>query len=101
SKLLFLTDQDADETSGAEPRAVRFDNDDDPVAGLREAMAVRALALSRFGERNLKPGQPTGELQLVLGPVYFYHRYAVDAALRIVGGLRYENTVAGGGAPLP
>lgn len=101
SKLLFLPDQDADETSGAEPRAVRFDNDDDPVAYLKEAMAIRAFALSRFGEGNLKPGQPTGELQLVLGPVYFYHRYAVDAALRMVGGLRYTNAVAGDGTPPP
>lgn len=101
SKLLFLTDQDADETSGAEPRAVRFDNDDDPLVGLREAMGVRRVALSRFGERNLKPGQPTGELPLVLGPVYFYHRYALDAALRMVGGLRYANAVAGDGTPPP
>ncbi|RYG34736.1 DUF5117 domain-containing protein [bacterium] len=93
--LLFLSDDDADETSGSEPHAVRFDNNDDPVAYLREAMSIRRFALDRFGERNLKPGQPTGELQLVLGPVYYYHRYAVDGALRMVGGIRYQNSVAG------
>ncbi|RYG25061.1 DUF5117 domain-containing protein [bacterium] len=101
SNLLFLTDQDADETAGAEPRATRFDNDDDPVAGLKEALAVRRLALSRFGEENLKPGQPTGELPLVLGPVYFYHRYAANSALQAVGGLRYANAVRGDSSPPP
>ena len=99
--LRFLSDQDADETSGAEPRAVRFDNDDDPAAGLREAMAVRRIALARFGEGNLEKDQPTGELPLTLGPVYFYHRYAVDGALRAVGGLRYATALAGDGTPPP
>lgn len=99
--LRFLTDQDADERSGAEPRATRFDNDDDPVAGLKEALGIRKLALSRFGEENLHPGQPTGELQIVLGPVYFYHRYAANAAIESIGGFHYGNAVRGDGSAPP
>lgn len=103
--LTFLTDQDADEQSGADPRAVRFDNGTDPVAGLKEAMEVRRIALGRFGERNLPAGEPTGRLEEVLGPVYFYHRYAVDGALRMVGGMTYSHGVRGDGrvptAPVP
>jgi hypothetical protein len=96
--LRFLTDQDADERSGAEPRATRFDNDDDPVAYLKEALSIRKLALSRFGEENLHVGQPTGELQLVLGPVYFYHRYAANSAIESIGGFHYANAVRGDGS---
>jgi hypothetical protein len=104
-KLTFLSDQDADEQSGADPRAVRFDNGADPVAGLREAMAVRRIALSRFGVRNLPVGEPMGRLEEVLGPVYFYHRYALDGALRMVGGMTYRHGIRGDGqvptAPVP
>lgn len=95
--LTFLSDQDADEQSGADPRAVRFDNGTDPVAGLREAMEVRKIALSRFGEKNLPLGEPMGRLEEVLGPVYFYHRYAVDGALRMVGGMTYSHGIRGDG----
>ncbi|MGV3617837.1 MAG: zinc-dependent metalloprotease [Fimbriimonas sp.] len=97
AKLAFLSDQDADEQSGADPRAVRFDNGRDPVGGLREALEVRKIALARFGERNLPVGEPLGRLEEVLGPVYFYHRYAVDGALRMVGGMLYVHTVRGDG----
>lgn len=97
--LVFLTDQDADEQSGADARAVRFDNGTDPVAELKEAMAVRRIALTSFGPGNLHAGEPLSRLEEVLGPVYFYHRYAVDAALRLVGGVTYSNAVKGDPVP--
>ncbi|HXO18348.1 MAG TPA: zinc-dependent metalloprotease, partial [Thermoanaerobaculia bacterium] len=97
--LVFLTDQDARPAGGAEPRANLWDNGPDPVAGLEQALAVRRLALSRFGERNIGRGRPLALLQEVLAPVYFHHRYQLDAAAKVVGGLEYSYALRGDGQP--
>ena len=97
--LLFLTDQDARPPGAAHPLAVLWDNGGDPVEGLRHALAVRRIALSRFGERNLPAGRPMALLQEVLVPVYFHHRYQLDGALKSVGGLDYTYAVNGDGQP--
>jgi hypothetical protein len=95
--LLFLTDEDARPEGAANPRAVLWDNGADPVEGLRHALAVRRIALARFGEHNIAPGQPLALLQEVLVPVYFHHRYQLDGALKMVGGLDYAYALRGDG----
>jgi hypothetical protein len=97
--LLFLTDEDARPPGAAHPRAVLWDNGPDPVAGLRHALEVRRIALSRFGERNIAPGQPLSLLQEVLVPLYFHHRYQLDGALKSVGGVDYTYALRGDGQP--
>lgn len=97
--LLFLTDEDARAAGSANPRAVLWDNGPDPVAGLRHALEVRRIALSRFGEHNIQPGQPLALLQEVLVPLYFHHRYQLDGALKAVGGVDYTYAVRGDGQP--
>jgi hypothetical protein len=97
--LLFLTDEDARPPGAANPRAVLWDNGPDPVAGLRQALEVRRIGLSRFGEHNIRPGQPLALLQEVLVPLYFYHRYQLDGALKAVGGVDYTYAVRGDGQP--
>jgi hypothetical protein len=97
--LLFLTDRDARPSGAAEPRANLWDNFADPVAGLEETLAVRRVALDSFGEENVLPGQPLGTLRDVLVPVYLYHRYQLEAATKVVGGLEYEYAVRGDDAP--
>lgn len=97
--LLFLTDEDARPAGAANPRAVLWDNGPDPVAGLRHALEVRRIALSRFGERNIQPGQPLALLQEVLVPLYFHHRYQLDGALKAIGGVDYTYAVRGDGQP--
>jgi hypothetical protein len=95
--LLYLTDEDARPAGAAHPLAVLWDNGADPVDGLRHALAVRRIALSRFGEHNLPQGQPLALLQEVLVPVYFHHRYQLDGALKSVGGLDYRYALRGDG----
>lgn len=97
--LLFLTDEDARPPGAAHPRAVLWDNGPDPVAGLRHALEVRRIALSRFGEKNIAPGRPLSLLQEVLVPLYFHHRYQLDGALKAVGGVDYTYAVRGDGQP--
>ncbi|RMH16734.1 MAG: DUF5117 domain-containing protein [Acidobacteria bacterium] len=95
--LLFLADRDARPLHASEPRANLWDNGADPVAGLEHALAVRALALGRFGAANVLPGTPLAELEEVLAPLYFHHRYQLDAAVKVIGGMEYAYAVRGDG----
>jgi hypothetical protein len=52
-------------------------------------MKVRAVALSQFGEKNIRPGMPMAMLEDALVPVYFYHRYQVEAVTKCIGGMYY------------
>ena len=44
---------------------------------------------------NLAPGQPLDELQQVLAPMYLLHRYQVEAAAKLIGGVNYRYVVNG------
>jgi hypothetical protein len=97
--LLYMSDQDARPAGAAHPLANLWDNGSDPVEELERVLAVRRNALDRFGERNIAPGQPLARLQEVLVPVYLYHRYQLNAAVKVVGGLEYRYTVRGDRQP--
>ncbi len=95
--LLFLADDDARPAGAADPRANLWDNGAEPVAALEETLAVRLLALNRFGAGNLAPGRPLAHLQEVLAPLYFHHRYQLEAAAKVIGGLEYSYSLRGDG----
>jgi hypothetical protein len=97
--LVYLTDEDARPEGSASPLAHLWDNGADAAEGLKHALAVRRIALSHFGEHNIAPGQPLSLLQEVLVPVYFHHRYELEAASKVVGGLQYTYAVRGDGQP--
>jgi len=98
--LTFLSDQDARPQGGAHPYAHLWDNGKDPVDELNRVMDVRKLALKNFGERNIKPGEPMASLEEVLVPIYFFHRYQAEAAVKMIGGLNYRYALRGDGQPV-
>jgi hypothetical protein len=95
--LQFISDRDARAAGGLHPQAHLWDNGIDAVAELKEVMKVRAKALSQFGEKNIRPGMPMAMLEDVLVPVYFYHRYQVEAVTKMVGGMYYTYALRGDG----
>ena len=97
--LIFLTDQDARPEGSASPITHLWDNGPDAAEGLRHEMAVRRIGLDHFGEHNIAPGEPLALLQEVLVPLYFHHRYQLEAASKVVGGLQYTNALRGDGQP--
>ncbi len=97
--LIFLTDQDARPAGAAQPLANLWDNGSDPVAQLRLEMAVRRIAMQRFGPGNVQPGTPLALLQEVFVPLYFHHRYQVTATAKMLGGVDYRNAVRGDDQP--
>ena len=97
--LLFITDQDARPPGAAHPLANLWDNGADPAAQLVEEMRVRRIALDRFGEENVAPGRPLALLQEVFATVYFHHRYQLEAAVKLIGGIVYSYSLRGDGQP--
>jgi len=95
--LLFLTDRDARPVSASDPRAQLWDNGDDPVLELQQARAVRAVLLERFTDAAIAEGEPVALLEERLAPVYFHHRFALEAATKMVGGMEYTYAVKGDG----
>ncbi|MCH7766981.1 MAG: zinc-dependent metalloprotease [Acidobacteria bacterium] len=95
--LLFLTDRDARPASGSDARAQLWDNRADPLADLRNTLAVRKALLEQFGERAVAEGEPLGLLEERLAPVYFHHRFALEAATKLIGGMEYVYAVKGDG----
>ncbi len=70
-----------------------------PTEGLKHALAVRRIGLANFGEHNIAPGRPLALLNEVLVPLYFHHRYQLEAAAKSVGGLQYTYALRGDGQP--
>ncbi len=95
--LLFLSDEDARPAGASDPRASLWDNGSDAVASLEEVLTVRRRALDHFGSGNLAEGRPVAFLQEVLVPIYLYHRYQLDAAVKTIGGMEYTYAVNGDG----
>jgi hypothetical protein len=99
--LTFLADQDARPPGSAHPAVHLWDNGTDAAAELGRVMEVRRVALRQFGERALPGGQPMATLEEVLVPLYLYHRYQVEAAVKVIGGQRYDYSIRGDGSAAP
>jgi hypothetical protein len=99
--LMYLTDQDARPASASSSVAHLWDNGANVVDELANVMKVRAAALRRFGENNIRDGAPMATLEDVLVPLYMYHRYQVEAAAKLVGGEDYTFSLRGKGDTNP
>src|ERR1043166_2316103 len=95
--LVYLTDQDARPASASSSVAHLWDNGANVIDGLAQVMKVRAAALQRFGENNIREGAPMATLEDVLAPLYMYHRYQVEAAAKLIGGEDYTFSLRGKG----
>src|SRR2546423_8109 len=99
--LVYLTDQDARPASASSSVAHLWDNGANVIDGLAQVMKVRAVALQRFGENNIREGAPMATLEDVLAPLYMYHRYQVEATAKLVGGEDYTFSLRGKGDKNP
>ncbi|MDQ3552020.1 MAG: zinc-dependent metalloprotease [Bacteroidota bacterium] len=95
--LQFISDRDARAPGGLHPQAHLWDNGTNASDELTSVMKIRAKALENFGENNIRKGMPMAILEDVLVPVYFFHRYQLEAASKIVGGLFYNYALRGDG----
>ncbi|MBS1827618.1 MAG: zinc-dependent metalloprotease [Acidobacteria bacterium] len=95
--VYFLTDEDARPAGSAHPQTHLWDNGADASDELKRVMQVRGKALARFGENNIREGRPYSTLEEPLVTTYLMHRYQVEAAAKVLGGLYYTNALRGDG----
>jgi hypothetical protein len=95
--LRYLTDQDARPASSSSSVAHLWDSGAYAVDELNRLMQVRTAALRRFGEKNIRQGAPLATIEDVLVPIYMLHRYQVEAASKLIGGMDYTFALRGDG----
>jgi len=95
--LTFISDRDARDPAGLHGNAHLWDVGKDPLSGLKDVMKVRQKALSQFGENNITTGTPMATIEEVLVPIYLFHRYQLEAVVKLVGGLNYSYALKGDG----
>jgi hypothetical protein len=93
--LRYLTDQDARPAGSSSSVAHLWDVGSNAVDALDYVMKVRAAALRRFGEKSIREGAPLATIEDVLVPIYLLHRYQVEAASKVVGGMDYTIALRG------
>jgi hypothetical protein len=94
--LRFMPDAEAGE-AGMMPEATRWLHGNDAVAEVERTMKVRQALLTRFGSTAIRTGEPVWLLAERLTPVYLHHRYAVEAAIKTIGGMEYTFALQGDG----
>jgi len=95
--LSFISDEDARPPGSAHPRAHLWDNGTNVASALSHMMNVRTIALAQFSEKAIRPGQSMSMLEEALAPIYFMHRYQVEATVKVIGGLNYTYAFRGDG----
>lgn len=95
--LTFLSDQDARPLGSSHPYAHLWDNGKGATEELNHLMKVRTIALGNLGEQSIQKGQPYALLEEVLVPMYFLHRYQVEATSKLIGGRDYRYAIKGDG----
>jgi hypothetical protein len=95
--LRYLTDQDARPAGSSSSVAHLWDSGANAVDELNRIMEVRAAALHRFGEQNIREGEPLASIEDRLVPIYMLHRYQAEAATKLVGGMDYTFALRGDG----
>ncbi len=93
--LLYISDADARAADGMHPSAHLWDNGADASEELKNVLSVRKKALENFSEKAITENTPMSKLEDVLVPVYYYHRYQLEAVCKLIGGMDYSYSVRG------
>ncbi|TVZ51758.1 zinc-dependent metalloprotease [Dokdonia sp. Hel_I_53] len=93
--LRYITDSDARAQDGAHYKAHLWDNGSNPAEELDQLLKLRSKAIANFSIENIRTGETLSTLEDVFVPLYFYHRYQTEAAVKMIGGMNYNYTVKG------
>jgi hypothetical protein len=95
--LRFVADDDSRPADSPHPLGSLWDDGADPVAELERMMIVRAAAIARFGPAAIAAGDPQSQLRRAFVPIWLLHRYQVEAAAKLLGGVDFTYAVNGDG----
>ena len=91
--IRYMTNQDTD----ANPRVDQWSNGLNQADELNRLMKVRRAALNRLGEHTIRKGAPMATIEEPLVPIYMYHRFTVESAASMIGGIDYIYAMRGDG----
>ncbi len=91
--MLFISDPDSRRVSDAHPKSSLWDNGENAIDELDRVIQLRKLALNNFGDASLHAGRPYSDLQEILIPVYYFHRYQATAAAKWLAGVDYDYAI--------
>lgn len=94
---LFISDDDARPPGGAHPQAHLWDAGTNAADELNRLMSIRRHVLDNFSERSIRQDAPMATIEEVLVPMYLMHRYQVEAASKMLGGLYYTFAIKNDG----
>jgi hypothetical protein len=93
----YVAGQDSRSVSTAHPDGNLWDNGADAIAELDHLKRLRAHALERFSENNIRPDRPLATLEENLVPVYLLHRFQIQAVGKLIGGSYFDYALRGDG----
>jgi hypothetical protein len=93
--MRFISDSDARSPAGAHGKAHLWDNGINAAEELVSLLEIRAVAMANFSEDNIRSGEPYSVLEDVFVPLFFLHRFQVEAAVKSIAGLDYNYAVKG------
>ena len=91
----FISDSDSRPIGGAHPTAHLWDNGASATAELNKIMEIRKIALNGLSLDHLKEQEAYSVLEDRMVPLYLLHRYQIEAAVKLIGGVDYDYGVKG------
>jgi hypothetical protein len=92
----FVADQDAG-AEGSIPEATRWVEGNTMFDAVERTTAVRRVAIEKFDERAIKPGEPMYLLNMRFAHVYLHHRYSLEGLIKNIGGMDFRYAIRGDG----
>ncbi len=81
----------------ADPRWNAYDDGRDPVEWLKQVWPVREALLAHYNASMLRPREPVSMLASRFPLIYLFHRYALGAALGVLGSAKIPASLNGDG----
>ncbi|MBX3175031.1 MAG: zinc-dependent metalloprotease [Gemmatimonadaceae bacterium] len=94
--LRFVADQHAG-ADGSIPGATRWVEGRTMFDAVDRTVAVRRVAMEKFDERAIQPGEPMYLLSMRFTHVYLHHRYSLEGLVKYLGGMDFRYAMRGDG----
>ena len=94
--LRFITGGDASQ-AGSIPEATQWIEGNNMMEALERTSRVRQLLIEKFDERAIAEGEAMSMLNMRFAHVYLHHRYALEGAIKYVGGMDFTYALRGDG----
>lgn len=95
--LRYVGDGEARPPFSSQPFGSLWDDAAEPVAELGRMLQVRQAAVARFGPDALYPDEPVANLRRKFVPIWLLHRYQLEAAAKLIGGVDFAYALNGDG----